>query len=92
VYPLTLVKAQHELKELLKSRNITLQGSAEKKLRDFSNKFGLYIPGLMGGAGGSEGKRKREEDYTSLLDRAVQEFESSTGKKVQRSALYALFE
>jgi hypothetical protein len=41
VYPLTLVKAQHELKELLKSRNITLQGSAEKKLRDFSNKFGL---------------------------------------------------
>jgi hypothetical protein len=92
-FPLTLDKAQQELKELLKREGITLQGSAEKKLRDFSNQFKVRISGLSGGYQSmSLPKRKRDDDYTSLLDQAIQVFESSTGKRVQRSAVYALFE
>jgi len=96
-HPLTLDVAQQELKELLKRESITLQGSAEKKLRDFSNQFKVPILGLSGGYGQGAGesggsKRKREDDYTSLLERAVLAFEGSTGKRIQRSALYALFE
>jgi hypothetical protein len=45
--------AQNELKEILVSQSINIQGSALKKLREFSFRMSYEISGLIGGYGSS---------------------------------------
>jgi hypothetical protein len=79
----TCDNAQQELKEILVSQSINIQGSALKKLREFSFRMSYEISGLFGGYGSGSsssayasssaasqkmtGKRPREECTVAQL-------------------------
>jgi len=100
-------KAEQELKKLLTSLSINIQGSSKKKLREFCNAMGVQIKGFDSPASASSSsssagfqgkKRSREEDDASslsvaqLLEMAITKHNATQGTtRVSRSEVYDLF-
>jgi hypothetical protein len=91
-----LVQATDALKDLLRSKEITSQGSATAKLREFAQKFQYSIDGLETSSASSSSssssakppsKRRRVAD---LLEEAIGLYKEEGGK-ISRANLYALF-
>jgi hypothetical protein len=80
--------AERELKTILKESNITTQGAADKKLREFCAFSGSSIAGLKGAEGVKRGRE--EESVRDLLHRAI-DLHTRSGGTVSVSSVYAMF-
>ena len=86
-------EAERELKSILKDSNITTQGAADKKLREFCAFSGMSISGLGGSVEGVKRGResgREEESVRDLLHRAI-ELHTRAGGMVSVSSVYAMF-